>query len=131
MTAYSAFGDPLNIEILLPAVAFGIYVFGANTFKDFDDYEADVSHGVRSLPVVLGKVYATAVSLPFVFVPYIFMVLLPTVFPWQMVLAIPAALLIALLCVSDMTLEGKGELVWMLFYIHYMLLMIGYVVPKI
>jgi hypothetical protein len=30
-----------------------------------------------------------------------------------------------------MTLEGKGELVWMLFYIHYMLLMIGYVVPKI
>jgi chlorophyll synthase len=131
MTAYSAFGDPLNIEILLPAVAFGIYVFGANTFKDFDDYEADASHGVRSLPVVLGKVYATAVSLPFVFVPYIFMVLLPAVFPWQMVLAIPAALLIALLCVSDMTLEGKGELVWMLFYIHYMLLMIGYVVPKI
>lgn len=131
MTAYSAFGDPTSLEIVMPAIAFGIYVFGANTFKDFDDYEADAAHGVRSLPVVLGKTYATAVSLPFVYVPYIFAVLFPSVFPWQMVLALPAAVPIAIICLSDMELAGKGELVWMLFYIHYMLLMLSYVVPRL
>jgi len=131
MCAYSAFRPPLTAEILLPAVAFGIYVFGANTFKDFDDLEADMKYGVRSLPAVLGRRLATAVSLPFVFVPYFFMFVFPDVFPHQMVMAFPLALAIMVLGIKDPELNGRGELMWMLFYIHYMMLMITYVVPKV
>ncbi|MCS7118285.1 MAG: UbiA family prenyltransferase [Thaumarchaeota archaeon] len=131
MTAYSAFASPFNLEIILPAIAFGIYVFGANTFKDFDDYEADASQGVRSIPIVLGKRKATAFSLPFVFVPYTFAALFPNYFSIHIAMAFPLAFAIALMGIIDPELKGRGEVVWMLFYYHYVALMVLYVVPKV
>ncbi|MEM2233933.1 MAG: UbiA family prenyltransferase [Nitrososphaerota archaeon] len=130
ITAYSAFGNPLSSEILIPALAFAVYVFGANTFKDFDDMEADAKHGIRTLPVVLGRRGASLVTVPFLLAPFWILIMLDVGNSLNL-FALPTTIAMIAVIAGDPELRGKGELMWRLFYLNYVLMMLGYVIPKL
>lgn len=125
ITAYSVFADPLDTRILIPALAFGIYVYGANTFKDYEDCAADRSMDVRNFCTVYGKQAASKIVLPFLVIP-LFVFLPYNILPF---LTFPLSSLMIALLVRDPELKGKGVLMWKLFYLQFSLMMLLYVIP--
>ncbi|MEM1944149.1 MAG: UbiA family prenyltransferase [Nitrososphaerota archaeon] len=130
MTAYSAFGNPLSLEILLPAFLFAVYIFGANTLKDFEDIEADRKHGVRTVPVVLGRVYAAAFTFPFLLLPILVLIYFDFMNLANLI-PLPTTLLMGYVIASNPGLTGVERLMWRIFYINYALLMVCYAVPRV
>jgi len=127
ITAYSVFASPLDTKILIPALAFGIYVYGANTFKDYEDYDIDKKMGVRNFCTVYGKQKASKIILPFLVVP-LFVFLPSNILPF---LTFPLSSIMIALLVRDPELKGKGVLMWKLFYLQFSLMMLLYVIPYI
>jgi len=126
VAAFSAFASPFDSRVLIPALAFGIYVFGVNTLKDYEDYEADRKMGVRNFCTVLGKEKASALIVPFLGLPYVVFAfgLYPFIF-----LTVPiGAVMVYILCRYP-RLEGRGLWMWRLFYLHFALMMVTYVLP--
>jgi len=126
IAAYSAFANPLDTRVLIPALAFGIYVFGANTFKDFEDCEGDKKMGVRNFCTVYGKQKASTIIIPFLFIP--FFILLATGQTLFFVSVFLSCVMFALL-MEDPTLKDRGVLMWKLFYIQFALTMFLYTLP--
>lgn len=125
ITAYSVFANPLDARILIPALAFGIYVYGANTFKDYEDCVVDKQMGVRNFCTVYGKKKASWIILPFLSVP-LFVFLPGNVLPF---LTFPLSAVMTGIIVRDPELRGRGVLMWKLFYLQFSLMMLLYVIP--
>jgi len=126
IVAYSAFANPLDTRILVPALALGIYVYGANTFKDYEDCEIDKKMGVRNFCTVYGKEKASYIILPFLYIPFIIFSL------YESYLASSVILLsgvMTIILMEDPTLKGKGVLMWKLFYLQFALMMLLYTLP--
>ena len=126
IAAYSAFANPLDMRILIPALAFGVYVFGANTFKDYEDCEVDKKMSIRNFCTVYGKEKASMIVLPFLFVPFFIFVLNEH---YIVLLALPLSLLMAVVLAQNLSLERHGVLMWKLFYLEFGLLMFLYALP--
>jgi len=137
ITAYSAFGNPLsNWKVLLAGLCFGIYVFGANTFKDYADYEVDKSMGIRNFVTVYGKERASQIVAPFLFIPFIIITFSPLMWLVRILeccIAWPISLIILLILKRDPKLERKLEnsILWYLFYTQFSLMIIFYTLPFI
>ncbi len=70
MAGWSIFANPIaNTPVLLGGLL-SVFMFGANTSKDFPDIEGDRATGVRTLPVVFGVRKAALISAPFYVVPF-------------------------------------------------------------
>lgn len=122
IVAYSAFADPLDSRILVPALALAIYVFGVNTFKDYEDCEADKKMGISNFCTVYGKEKASKIVLPFLYVPF-FVFLLRNATP---ILSLPLSVVMTVIIKRNPELEGKGVLMWKLFYLEFALMMLLY-----
>lgn len=121
IVAYSAFADPLDSRILVPALALGIYVFGANTFKDYEDSDVDKKMGVRNFCTVYGKEKASKIILPFLYVPFIVFTLDRN---YVVLLALPLSLVMTVVLRKNPDLKQRGILMWKLFYVQFSLLML-------
>jgi len=128
ITAYSAFANPLELEVLLVALAFGVYVFGVNTFKDYDDYEGDLKMGIRNFVTVYGKRNASKIIVPFLYIPFIIFYLAGALHMSPLLIF---SLGITLILYRNPELEGKGYLLWALFYAQFSLMIILYTLPYI
>jgi len=126
ITAYSAFADPLDPRILVPALAFGIYVFGANTFKDYEDCEVDKTMGMRNFCTVFGREKASLIVLPFLYVPFLIFILRGS---YMVLLTFPLTIVMTVILRRDPDLEQRGILMWKLFYAEFALMMFFYAVP--
>jgi len=126
ITAYSAFASPLDYRILVPALALGVYVFGANTFKDYDDCEVDKEFGVRNFCTVYGKEKASAIVTVFLALPYVVFSLAGSSL---VLLTIPLSTIMAAILYKNPSLKGQGSLMWKLFYLDFALMMFLYVFP--
>jgi len=126
ITAYSTFANPLDSWILVPALALGIYVFGANTFKDYEDCEVDKKMGVRNFCTVFGKEKASVIVLPFLYMPFIIFALNRN---YMVLLALPLSLAMTAVLRKNPDLKQRGILMWKLFYAQFSLLMLFYVLP--
>jgi len=126
ITAYSAFANPLDSRILVPALALGTYVFGANTFKDYEDCEVDKKLGVRNFCTVYGKEKASYVTIPFLGLPFLIFALGNN---FLTLLAVPVSTIMVIILIRHPDLEGRGILMWKLFYFQFALLMLLYVMP--
>jgi len=126
IAAYSAFANPLDSRILVPALALGFYVFGANTFKDYEDCEVDKKMGVRNFCTVFGKEKASKIVLPFLYVPFIIFALSRN---YIVLLALPLSLVMTAVLRKNPDLKQRGILMWKLFYTEFALMMLLYAVP--
>jgi 4-hydroxybenzoate polyprenyltransferase len=63
-----------QIEPWLIGAVFGGYILGAATTKDFSDAEGDRRGGCRTLPVVFGPRKAVRIIIPFLVLPFLFLV---------------------------------------------------------
>jgi len=126
IAAYSAFANPLDYRILVPALAFGVYVFGANTFKDYEDCEVDKKMGVRNFCTVFGREKASIIVLPFLYVPFIIFALNRN---YLVLLALPLSLVMTMVLRKNPDLKQRGILMWKLFYAQFSLLMLLYALP--
>jgi len=126
ITAYSAFADPLDSRILVPAIAFGIYVFGANTFKDYEDCEIDKKMGVQNFCTVYGKEKASYIILPFLYIPFVVFALYESYLVASVILL---SGVMTIILMEDPALKGKGILMWKLFYLQLALMMFLYASP--
>jgi len=126
ITAYSAFANPLDSRILVPALALGFYVFGVNTFKDYEDCEVDKKMGVRNFCTVFGREKASIIVLPFLYVPFIIFALNRN---YIVLLALPLSLVMTVILRKNPNLKQRGILMWKLFYAQFSLLMLLYAVP--
>jgi len=126
ITAYSAFANPFDSRILVPALAFGVYVFGANTFKDYEDYEVDKMMGVRNFCTVYGKEKASEIVTVFLALPYVIFALAGS---GLVFLTIPLSASMAVILTKNPCLKGQGILMWKLFYLQFALMMFLYVLP--
>ena len=126
IVAYSAFADPLDSRILVPALAFGIYVFGCNTFKDYEDYEADKKMGVRNFCTVYGKEKASQIVLPFLYIPFLIFFLSGNNLT---LLCLPLSSIMTVILRHNPGLKAQGILIWKLFYLQFGLMMMLYAVP--
>jgi len=124
ITAYSAFALPLDPRILVPALAFGIYVFGANTFKDYEDYEIDKKMDVRNFCTVYGKEKASMIVLPFLYIPFVIFILNGN---YILLLALPLSIIMTVILKNNPNLKQRGILMWKLFYLQFALMMLLYV----
>lgn len=132
ITAYSAFGNPLtDWKVLLAGLCFGIYVFGANTFKDFADYEADKRMGIRNFVTVYGKNKASKLIAPFLFVPFLILSIINIT--ELSLISISLVMLYLMRKGIYPEMEGKFEnsLLWYLFYWQFSLMIILYTLPFI
>lgn len=127
IAAYSAFTYPLDPRILVPAFAFGIYVFGANTFKDYEDCEVDRKMGVRNFCTVYGKEKASMIVLPFLYLPFLVFVLSGS---YMVLLALPLSMVMMIILRKNPDLKGHGIIMWKLFYLQFALMMLLYVVGE-
>jgi len=126
IAAFSAFANPLDKRIIIPALAFGIYVYGANTFKDYEDCEVDKIVGVRNFCTVYGREKASYIVLPFLYLPFVIFSL------YESYLAASVILLsgvMTIILMEDPALKGKGILMWKLFYLQFALMMFLYALP--
>lgn len=121
--AYSAFASPFDVEILVPALAFGVYVFGVNTLKDIDDYEADLKMGVKNFCTVYGKRKACILVIPFLYLPFLIFALTDNL---HMLPLVGLSLLITLFIYRNAPLEGRGQILWTLFYLQLTLMILAY-----
>lgn len=126
IAAYAAFANPIDTQILVPALAFGIYVYGANTLKDYADCEVDAKMGVRNFCTVYGKKVASSIIIPFLILPYL-------IFPFGgnalVFAASPLSFIMIWILLKDSELKGKGLLMWKLFYVEFGLMMLLYAIP--
>lgn len=65
----------LTSDILIYSFAVGIWVFGAQTTKDFNDVEGDYKHRIFTFPVVLGHEGARNLMLVFMMMSFVVLVL--------------------------------------------------------
>jgi len=126
IAAYSAFANPFDTRILVPALALGIYVYGANTFKDYEDWEVDKLAGVRNFCTVYGKEGASKIVLPFLYAPFFVFMLSGSIAP---LLASPLSWVMTVILKLNPELKGHGILMWKLFYLEFALMMLLYVLP--
>jgi len=126
IAAYSAFSCPLDPRILVPAFAFGVYVFGANTFKDYEDCEVDRKMGVRNFCTVYGKEKASMIVLPFLYVPFIVFLVFGS---YLVLLSFPLSVVMTLVVRRNPSLKERGILMWKLFYIQFALMLLLYALP--
>jgi len=126
ITAYSAFAYPFDSRILLPALALGIYVYGANTLKDYEDCEPDREMGIRNFCTVYGKEKASEIVIPFLGLPFLVFVLGES---FLVLLALPVSLAMVRMLYKYPDLKGRGILMWKLFYFQFALMMLLYVLP--
>jgi len=126
IVAYSAFADPLDSRILIPAIAFAVYVFGANTFKDYEDCEVDKKMGVRNFCTVFGREKASMIILPFLYIPFLIFGLNRS---YLTLLAFPLTLAMTMILRKHPTLKDRGVLMWKLFYAQFALMMLLYALP--
>ena len=131
LTAYSAFGNPFTMELLVPALAFAIYVFGANTFKDYDDMEADMKHGVESFPIVIGRTASTCLAILMSLGAYFILIAYDVNRSVYLLVGLPVFIIMVIMSVMDPELQGKGEMMWKLFYINYAIMMVSYVLSRV
>jgi len=126
IAAYSAFADPLDSRILVPALAFGVYVFGANTFKDYEDCEVDKQMGVRNFCTIFGREKASLIVLPFLYVPFLIFILNGS---YMVLLAFPLTIAMTIILRRYPDLKQRGILMWRMFYVQFALLMFLYAIP--
>lgn len=126
IAAFSAFGDPWDSHILVSALALGIYVYGANTFKDYEDCEVDKKMGVRNFCTVYGKEKASAMVIPFLGLPFFIFALTENI---AVLCALPVSFVMVRILYKNPSLEGDGVLMWKLFYLQFALMMVLYVLP--
>jgi len=125
IAAYSTFANPIDSRILIPALALGIYVYGANTFKDYEDCEIDKKMDVRNFCTVYGKEKASHLILPFLYIPFVIFALHGNLATFVVLLSGVIHLIIA----EDPALKGKGTLMWRLFYVQFSLMILVYTLP--
>lgn len=126
IAAYSAFANPLDSRILVPALALGIYVFGTNTFKDYEDYDVDKLMGVRNFCTVYGKEKTSMIILPFLYLPFLIFILSRS---YMVLLALPLSIAMTIILRRYPDLKGHGALMWKLFYLEFCLLLVLYALP--
>lgn len=126
LVAYSAFASPLDSRILIPALAFGIYVYGTNTLKDYEDCEVDAKMGVRNFCTVYGKEKSSAIVTVFLALPYVIFALAGS---GLVFLTIPLSASMAIILTKNHSLKGQGILMWKLFYLQYAMMMFLYALP--
>jgi len=126
VAAYSAFANPIDSRILIPGLAFTIYVFGANTFKDYEDFEVDKKMGVRNFCTVYGKEKASKIVLPFLYIPFLIFVLSGK---YLVLLTLPISITTTVILRKTPDLKGRGVLMWKLFYLEFALMMLLYALP--
>jgi len=126
IAAYSAFANPLDSRILVPALAFGVYVFGANTFKDYEDCEVDKKMGVRNFCTVFGREKASIIVLPFLYVPFLIFGLNGS---YVVLVAFPLTIAMTIILRKHPALIDRGVLMWKLFYMQFALMMLLYTLP--
>jgi len=126
ITAYSAFANPFDPRILVPALALGIYVYGANTFKDYEDCDVDKKMGVRNFCTVYGKDKASMIVLPFLYAPFFVFLFSLNSAP---ILTLPLSTVMTVILKHNPNLKGQGVRMWRLFYLQFALMMILYTLP--
>jgi len=126
IAAYSAFANPLDSRILVPALALGVYVFGANTFKDYEDIDVDKKFDIRNFCTVYGKEKASLIVLPFLYIPFLIFALNGS---YGVLLAFLLSLVMSVMLARDLSLEKCGILMWKLFYLQFALMMFLYAAP--
>jgi 4-hydroxybenzoate polyprenyltransferase len=126
IAAYSAFANPFDTRILIPALALGIYVYGANTFKDYEDCEVDKKMGVRNFCTVYGKKKVSLIVLPFLYLPFPIFVLSGS---YTVLLALPLSIVMTIILRRNPSLKDCGILMWRIFYLQFALIMLLYALP--
>ncbi|MCD6137147.1 MAG: UbiA family prenyltransferase [Deltaproteobacteria bacterium] len=132
ITAYSSYANPLNnTSLLIFALGMAIYVFGANTFKDFPDEKGDKICGVRNFVTVYGREYAMRIAQIITIISYLvfirvidILIMLPSI-----------ALLVAMQYYAEKNPELKTKtentIMWTLFYINMAALFTSYLLTVI
>lgn len=126
IAAYSAFANPFDNRILIPALALGIYVYGVNTLKDYEDCDVDKEMGVRNFCTVYGKEKASAIIIPFLVIPYLIFGFGKS---FLVLSTLPISLVMVRVLMKNPELKGKGILMWKLFYLQLALMMFLYAFP--
>jgi len=125
LAPYTIFGNPLDPEILVAAVGFAIFVFGANISKDFRDEQVDKTFGVRNFVTAYGSDSAAKIMTPFLYLPIIILAVMRPV----VLLALPISVLLHYIVVGRRDLRAKIS--WHLFYVEMGILMLLYTVPSL
>jgi 4-hydroxybenzoate polyprenyltransferase len=125
LAAYTIFGDPLDFEILLAVLGFGLFVFGGNTCKDFRDEKADRAFEIRNFVTVYSADRAARVMVPFLYFPIAVLALARPI----ALLAFPLSMLLHYIVVARRDLRARIS--WHLFYIEMGVLMVLYTVPAL
>jgi len=73
LAAWSVFGDPLTSEPFVIALLSMIFFMGAMATKDIVDKEADEKTGTRTLVNTFGVKNAAFIALPFMIIPFAFL----------------------------------------------------------
>lgn len=103
--------------------ALSIWITGAQTTKDFDDYEGDKAYGVKTVPVVLGKekaiLFCFVVSLVgiLLLIPFLVVGLLPSRYYALMMLILPTFLIYYFLKRNHKNRITENNTAWMMFYL--------------
>lgn len=73
VAGWSVEGGLLNAEPWILGSILALFVFGANTSKDFSDVRGDRACKVRTIPVIYGNSSAARIMLPFLVFPFMLM----------------------------------------------------------
>lgn len=133
--AYSAFADPFNTVMYVAMIYFALYVFGANTLKDFADAKYDKLAGVKNFVTVWGIEKASYLVTAFTFIPFYWLLMSSYIIEisWISFLPLLFSVAITYLLLTKSKKEGieGNSVLWMLFYIQMSTMMLLFTLPRI
>ena len=132
LCAFSVYGDPFTTIPLSIALVLTVYVFGANSTKDYADMKSDASFKIRTVYTVYGVKKANMFVSAFFLIPYPLILLLiqvsylPSQYVW-MLLLVPLSIYSVYSIMKDRTLSlVENSLSWLSFYVMLGAFFVGF-----
>lgn len=128
---WCTFNDPYSPLPYAIGSVIMLWVFGAQTTKDFPDVKGDRTYNIRTLPVVLGEekaitVIKAAVTLSFaLLVCYTAFGVIPVSHIWLLLLVAPSSIIVWSLKKGVKLRVAENNLAWNVFYVTLGLWFVG------
>ncbi|MCJ7816739.1 MAG: UbiA family prenyltransferase [Candidatus Aenigmarchaeota archaeon] len=133
LATFAIVGNAFEPPFLIIALVMFTFTLGLNPLKDVPDVDSDKSAGVRNFCTEYGVRTAMLISIPFVFLPYLYILF----FTWTgflvsnaiyLLLLIPIGVLIvySILRIPQKKVVTENTVLWLLFYANSMLYVVGF-----